>query len=268
MEEILKNTGKQNEGTQNNSRRNIRKQIVGIALALVMALTMGVAFADEGSAKTNGTKSDKQTVSQTVQVKNPIQVRAKAKGNGHIIVKWTKKKRSHGYKVYRAKSENGKYKLVFKTKKASRCYFKDNRKKLKVGKTYFYKVSPNNAASLIESKTVSKGLEAQEYSTRGADSNKAKVKNVLKFRKKMKLKATAYSGGGLCANGKRCKVGRVAVDPRVIKLGTWMYIEGYGYAQACDTGGAIKGKRIDLYYNSEGKCNAFGRRTVKAYILK
>ena len=62
------------------------------------------------------------------------------------------------------------------------------------------------------------------------------------------MKATAYSGGGYCANGKRCKVGRVAVDPNVVPLGTWLYVKGYGFCQACDTGGAIKGKRIDLYF--------------------
>jgi len=59
----------------------------------------------------------------------------------------------------------------------------------------------------------------------------------------------------------------VAVDPRIIPLGTRLYIEGYGYAIAGDTGGAIKNFRIDLGYNSRSEAMKFGRREVKVYIL-
>lgn len=81
------------------------------------------------------------------------------------------------------------------------------------------------------------------------------------------MEATAYSGGGTTASGMAAAVGRVAVDPRVIPLGTRLYIEGYGYAVAADTGGAIKGNRIDLYMNSESACNSFGRRSVTVHVL-
>ena len=69
------------------------------------------------------------------------------------------------------------------------------------------------------------------------------------------------------ASGMAAAVGRVAVDPRVIPLGTRLYIEGYGYAVAADTGGAIKGNRIDLYMDSESACNSFGRRNVTVHVL-
>lgn len=71
----------------------------------------------------------------------------------------------------------------------------------------------------------------------------------------------------------RAAWGRVAVDPRVIPLGTRMYIETadgsliYGYAVAADTGGAIKGNIVDLYFNTYQECVNFGRRAVKVYIL-
>ncbi len=88
------------------------------------------------------------------------------------------------------------------------------------------------------------------------------------------VEATAYSGGGLTASGTQARVGAIAVDPRVIPLGSRLYITSqdgsswvYGYAVAEDTGGAIKGNRIDLYFNSEAQCSSFGRRSAKVYIL-
>ena len=68
--------------------------------------------------------------------------------------------------------------------------------------------------------------------------------------------------------GTPLRYGVVAVDPKVIPLGTKLYIEGYGYAVAEDTGGAIKGNRIDLCFTSRAQADNFGRRNVKVYILK
>ncbi|MER3495758.1 MAG: hypothetical protein C4320_02400, partial [Armatimonadota bacterium] len=62
--------------------------------------------------------------------------------------------------------------------------------------------------------------------------------------------------------------GQVAVDPRVIPLGTMVYVENYGFAIASDTGGAIKGNRIDLCYRTNAECLRFGRRKVRVHILK
>ncbi|MBV9470942.1 MAG: 3D domain-containing protein, partial [Abitibacteriaceae bacterium] len=62
--------------------------------------------------------------------------------------------------------------------------------------------------------------------------------------------------------------GAAAVDPRVVPLGTKMYVEGYGYAFACDTGGAIKGRRIDLAYDSYRVANSQGHRKVRVWILE
>lgn len=59
----------------------------------------------------------------------------------------------------------------------------------------------------------------------------------------------------------------VAVDPSIIPLGTKLYIEGYGYAVAGDTGGAIRGRHIDLFMPSREDALKWGRRTVKVTIL-
>jgi 3D (Asp-Asp-Asp) domain-containing protein/peptidoglycan hydrolase CwlO-like protein len=87
--------------------------------------------------------------------------------------------------------------------------------------------------------------------------------------------ATAYfsgggglSGNGITAIGFRVKKGIVAVDPRVIPLGTKLYIPGYGEALAADTGGWVKGNRIDLAFDSLEECYRFGRRKIKVYLVE
>jgi 3D (Asp-Asp-Asp) domain-containing protein len=85
--------------------------------------------------------------------------------------------------------------------------------------------------------------------------------------------ATAYTAScsgcdGMTAIGRRAGYGIVAVDPRVIPLGTRLYISGYGPAIAGDTGGSIIGHRIDLGFDSVRDAMLFGRRAVKVYRLK
>jgi len=62
--------------------------------------------------------------------------------------------------------------------------------------------------------------------------------------------------------------GHVAVDPRVIPLGTMLYVEGYGFALASDTGGAIKGNRIDLCYPDRYTSERYGMHNVRVHIFK
>ena len=63
-------------------------------------------------------------------------------------------------------------------------------------------------------------------------------------------------------------VGIVAVDPKVIPLRTRLYIEGYGYATAMDIGSAIKGNRIDLFFETRKEALKWGRRTVQVFVLE
>ncbi len=88
----------------------------------------------------------------------------------------------------------------------------------------------------------------------------------------LNMVATAYTAGcygcsGRTALGYAAGHGVVAVDPRIIPLGTRLYIPGYGMAIAGDTGGAITGHRIDLGFNSIGDALLFGRRPVRVYRL-
>lgn len=89
--------------------------------------------------------------------------------------------------------------------------------------------------------------------------------------------ATAYNCPGYVghtASGTVAEVGKVAVDPRVIPLGTKLYIVSqdgqyvYGYCIAEDTGGLIKGNKVDLYFDTWDECIQFGYRPVTIYVLE
>jgi uncharacterized protein YabE (DUF348 family) len=110
--------------------------------------------------------------------------------------------------------------------------------------------------------------------------------DVIRYDKVLDMRATAYTasfkdtgkspgdpGFGITRTGIRAKKGVIAVDPRVIPLGSRVYVEvagstpDYGYAVAADTGGAIKGNLIDLYYDSQDFVDRWGVKKVKVYIL-
>jgi 3D (Asp-Asp-Asp) domain-containing protein len=74
--------------------------------------------------------------------------------------------------------------------------------------------------------------------------------------------ATGYALNGHTASGIPVGPGVVAVDPSVIPLGTPLTIPGYGQGIAADTGGAIHGARIDLWFSSHAEALAWGSRTV------
>lgn len=90
--------------------------------------------------------------------------------------------------------------------------------------------------------------------------------------RQLTVMTTAYAPGAdgvdlRTATGARAGYGVIAVDPRVIPLGAKVYIPGYGYAVAADTGGAIKGSRIDLCFDTGAEALRWGRRTVTITIL-
>lgn len=92
------------------------------------------------------------------------------------------------------------------------------------------------------------------------------------FSNVLDMQATAYSDDGFTASGARTTrnpngYSTIAVDPRVIPLGSKVYVEGYGYAIASDIGGAIQGNIIDLFVPSIDEANNWGRRSVKVYII-
>ena len=98
-----------------------------------------------------------------------------------------------------------------------------------------------------------------------------------RVRKVITMEATAYYPGpedtgkwaayGRTASNTKAGYGVAAVDPRFIRLKTRLYVEGYGYAEATDVGGAIKGDHIDLCFDTYDEAVRFGRQKVQVYIL-
>ncbi|AWE05941.1 hypothetical protein DCE79_00280 [Lysinibacillus sp. 2017] len=90
------------------------------------------------------------------------------------------------------------------------------------------------------------------------------------------VEATAYTPyctgcSGISATGINLRSNSglklIAVDPRVIPLGSKVWVEGYGYALAGDTGGAIKGNKIDILVQTESQANTWGRKKVRIKVL-
>jgi len=83
------------------------------------------------------------------------------------------------------------------------------------------------------------------------------------------MECTAYTWTGQrTKSGTWPTVGTAAVDPKVIPLGTKLYVEGYGPAVALDTGGLVKGNIIDVYLPTEAECWQWGRRQVEVKIIR
>ncbi len=165
-------------------------------------------------------------------------------------------------------------------------------------KSVYYKITYEDGVevsrAVINSKVVAEPIpqirevgakKAANYTIASAGTVQTSRSGNLAYNKVIAANATAYDASscgkspshpayGITATGARAGYGIVAVDPRVIPLGSKLYIESadgsyvYGSAVAADTGGAIKGNRIDLCFNTRAEAISFGRRAVKVYILK
>lgn len=122
--------------------------------------------------------------------------------------------------------------------------------------------------------------KAQEYIKVGsekltlliANSNSANNNSSDTYKATYTMIATAYSGHGITALGLKPVrdpdgLSTIAVDPTIIPLGSKVYIPGYGYAICSDTGGSIKGYKIDIYLNSNAECYNWGRRNVTLHVI-
>jgi 3D (Asp-Asp-Asp) domain-containing protein len=83
------------------------------------------------------------------------------------------------------------------------------------------------------------------------------------------MRVTAYTHTGYrTASMTYPKIGTIAVDPKVIPLGTKIYVPGYGWGVAEDTGGLIKGNRLDVFFDTKKEALTWGVKDLKAIILQ
>lgn len=134
------------------------------------------------------------------------------------------------------------------------------------------KIESLKAEEAKKAEEAAKNNAANSSNTTSSNNSSSQPSSDGKYKKTLSMEATAYSGGTLTAMGLKPVrdpggISTIAVDPSVIPLGSKVYIPGYGYAIASDTGGAIKGNIIDLYMNSHDECISWGRRQVTLHIV-
>ena len=138
------------------------------------------------------------------------------------------------------------------------------------GKEVSRKVVLENITSKPVDQIISQGTLPVLPISRGGDP--------VPYTKVFKAKATAYSAihgiGHTYSSSGRLSVrnpngySTIAVDPSVIPLGTRVYVERYGFATAADTGTAIKGNIIDVFFDTSAEANKWAVKSVNVYILK
>jgi 3D (Asp-Asp-Asp) domain-containing protein len=138
---------------------------------------------------------------------------------------------------------------------------------------------PEPAKPAAEAKPATEPAKAEAESKPAAEAEAeapAETANNETAQNVLNMEATAYTAdcegcSGITATGINLKENPdqkvISVDPNVIPLGTKVHVEGYGNAVAGDTGGAIKGNKIDIFMPSQEDAINFGRKTVKVTIL-
>lgn len=126
----------------------------------------------------------------------------------------------------------------------------------------WYKVNLNGKEGWSSKKYIKVSGNSSSSNTSQNNSNNNQVV------RKMNVVATAYTGYSTTSTGQKPVWGTIAVDPKVIPYGTKVYIPKFGRTFiANNTGGAIKGNKIDIFMNTKSECYNWGRRTIEIQIL-
>lgn len=124
----------------------------------------------------------------------------------------------------------------------------------------------------IHNKNIEEKKVDDALSTTNSDNIKIESNPTNNYKEVYTMMSTAYAGDTITYMGTTPVrdpdgISTIAVDPSIIPLGSKVYIPGYGLAIASDTGGLIKGNRIDLFLNSEDECIKWGVQTVSLYLI-
>jgi len=129
----------------------------------------------------------------------------------------------------------------------------------------FFDVSVKNEEVHIPQIETTRVAESKKVVTRGSGKRTLGVFSVSAY---CDCEKCCGKTDGITSSGTHVKEGRtIAVDPDVIPIGSKVYIEGVGYRIAEDIGGAIKGNKIDLFFNSHQEALDFGRQKLEVHFV-
>lgn len=135
----------------------------------------------------------------------------------------------------------------------------------------FSSLTFNAAASLLQTPTATDNLTTTTTTTTATTQAAAGNSNTPEKAASQTFSATAYTLRGRTASGSRTRRGVIAADRRILPLGTRVRLEttsGHsGEYIVSDTGGAVKGRKIDIWVPSNGEAMRFGRRNVKLTVM-
>lgn len=128
--------------------------------------------------------------------------------------------------------------------------------------------SIENTVTKISNNPIVIDSEVKADDTKKLVNNTGSVKATGAGASRGSFSATAYCLRGRTATGGGVRRGIIAADPRVLRLGSTVRLEGGGYSgryQVTDTGGRIKGKKIDIWVPSCSEARRFGRRNIQVF---
>ena len=186
------------------------------------------------------------------------------KGHEKVVQQGEKGKVSREFEVVKEDGKEVSRKMI-----AEKTLKEPKTKIVAIGTKVVVASAAPTTAQASKSKNVSKSSASVEVSRNNSGASEGG--------EEFYVSATAYTAGcngctGVTATGINLKSNPnlkvIAVDPSVIPLGSKVWVEGYGYAVAGDTGGAIKGKKIDLHFPTKSAAYKFGNRKVKMKVIK
>lgn len=247
--------------------------IMGLSLMLVTSLSGGAYAYTEVQEKQEVVESQQENLSELKTEKEALK-KDKLTKEQELSKKEEELAKANKALSEKEKAIKAKEDAIKKKDKA----LKDKDKTIKQKDSNIDKLEKDLSAKAKRKEEELKSKKEVVVASAAPASSSVSRDNEPKEGKTFYVTATAYTAlcdtgcTGITATGinllKNPGLKVIAVDPSVIPLGSKVYVEGYGYAIAGDTGGAIKGNKIDLYMQSHSNAVAYGRQKVKITILK
>ncbi|QWH92789.1 SH3 domain-containing protein [Bacillus mycoides] len=197
--------------------------------------------------------------------------KAKEEAKAQEIEKVKEEAKAQAQEIAKAKEEAKAQEIAKAKEEAKAREIEKAKEEAKAKSQEIAKAKEEAQAREIEKAKAKEATKTQEVSKNNTQSAKRELTVVATAYTADPSENGTYGGRVLTAMGHDLTTNPnmriIAVDPKVIPLGSKVWVEGYGEAIAGDTGSAIKGNRIDVLMGSKSKAMNLGRQTVKVKIL-